>query len=188
MGVTLGRNAIFLGVVTVVGVIFAGVIASVSNINSESIKEEQPLIQQIHATQDNEQNEMITETKKELVAYETKTIEDSTIEYGQSEVRTEGSYGEKTYTYDVTYKNGEEVSRKKVKEEIAKQPTDRIIAKGTKIVWRCVDATSYNKNPYDDNKCKSSTGEVRYVSDSQARALDSTYSPGQSGHPWYNSK
>ena len=64
----------------------------------------------------------------------------------------------------------------------------KVIAKGTKIVWHCVDATSYNKNPYDDNKCTSSTGEIRYVSDSQSRALDPSYSPGQSGHYYYNSK
>lgn len=56
------------------------------------------------------------------------------------------------------------------------------------ITWSCVDATSYNKNPYDDNLCTSSTGEVRYVSDSQARALDPSYTPGTSGHPYYNSK
>ena len=56
------------------------------------------------------------------------------------------------------------------------------------ITWSCVDATSYNKDPYDDNLCTSSTNEVRYVSDSQARALDPSYTPGTSGHPYYNSK
>lgn len=58
----------------------------------------------------------------------------------------------------------------------------------TPITWHCIDATSFDKNPYNDNKCTSSTGEVRYVSDSQARALDSSYIPGTSGHPYYNSK
>lgn len=53
--------------------------------------------------------------------------------------------------------------------------------------WHCVDATSYNKNPYDDNKCTSSKGRIRYVSDSEARSLDPTYIPGKSGNPYYNS-
>ena len=53
--------------------------------------------------------------------------------------------------------------------------------------WHCVDATSYNKNPYDDNKCVKGS-EVKYVSDSEARKLDPKYSPGQSGHSYYNSK
>ena len=61
-------------------------------------------------------------------------------------------------------------------------------AKTETVTWHCVDATSYNKNAYDDNKCTSSTGEVRYVSDSQSRALDPSYTPGTSGHPYYNSK
>lgn len=56
------------------------------------------------------------------------------------------------------------------------------------ITWHCIDATSYNKNPYDDNLCTSNTGEARYVSDSQARALDPSYIPGTYGHPYYNSK
>lgn len=60
--------------------------------------------------------------------------------------------------------------------------------KSNPVTWHCVDATSYNRNAYDDNKCTSSTGEVRYVSDSQAVALDPTYSPGKSGAYYYNNK
>ncbi len=64
----------------------------------------------------------------------------------------------------------------------------KVETKPTTVTWHCVDATSYNKNAYDDNRCTSSTGETRYVSDSQARALDPSYVPGTSGHPYYNSK
>ncbi len=53
--------------------------------------------------------------------------------------------------------------------------------------WHCVDVTSYNQNAFDDNKCTNGS-EVRYVSDSQAESLDSNYSAGRSGHPYYNSK
>ena len=70
----------------------------------------------------------------------------------------------------------------------AKTKTKTETQKSTAVTWRCIDVTSYNKNPYDDNKCTSSTGEVRYVSDSQARALDPSYIPGTSGHWYYNSK
>jgi hypothetical protein len=59
--------------------------------------------------------------------------------------------------------------------------------KQVKITWKCVDATSYNKNPYDDNKCISSDGQVRYVSDSESRKLDPSYTPGTKGHSYYNS-
>lgn len=131
---------------------------------------------------------IVTETMKQPIAYETQTVDDSTLEYGKTVVRTEGIQGEKTYSYNVTYQGENEISRDLVKEEITKKPVNKVVARGTTILWHCVDATSYNKNPYDDNKCTSSTGEVQYVSDSQSRALDPSYSPGQAGHYWYNSK
>jgi hypothetical protein len=53
--------------------------------------------------------------------------------------------------------------------------------------WQCVDATSYNQNAYDDNKCAKGD-EIRYVSDSQAIELDPSYTPGKRGHYYYNSQ
>ncbi len=53
--------------------------------------------------------------------------------------------------------------------------------------WSCVDATSYNQNAYDDNKCTKGT-EVQYVSDSQAFELDPSYSPGKAGATYYNNQ
>lgn len=180
MGATSEKIAIALGVAAMAGLVLGGIALNATSPNKASSN-------QIQAQQiETEHTE--TETKKESISYETKTVEDDSIEYGQTIVRTEGSYGEKTYTYNVTYKGDKELSRELVKEEITKQPVTKVIAKGTRIVWHCVDATSYNKNPYDDNKCTSSTGEVRYVSDSQSRALDPSYTPGQSGHYYYNSK
>jgi uncharacterized protein YabE (DUF348 family) len=180
MGVISEKIAISLGITAVTGLILGGVVLSTTNINKTDNDQTQ--------AQQTEAERTVTETKKESISYETKTVEDGSIEYGQTVVRAEGSYGEKTLTYNVTYKGNKEISRELVKEEITKQPVAKVIAKGTKIIWHCVDVTSYNKNPYDDNKCTSSTGEVRYVSDSQSRALDPSYSPGQSGHYYYNSK
>jgi len=53
--------------------------------------------------------------------------------------------------------------------------------------WSCVDATSYNRNAYDDNKCTRGT-ETQYVSDSQAIELDPSYGPGKAGASYYNNK
>lgn len=180
MGVISEKAATVLGVTVIAGFILGGVI--LSTIGTGKTENTQQPAQIVEAER------TVTETEKESISYETQTVEDGTIEYGQTVVRSEGSYGEITYTYSVTYKGDEVVSRDLVKEEITKQPVARVVAKGTKIVWRCVDATSYNKNPYDDNRCTSSTGEVRYVSDSQSRALDPAYNPGQAGHWYYNSK
>ncbi len=53
--------------------------------------------------------------------------------------------------------------------------------------WHCVDATSYNQNAYDDNKCTNGS-ETKYVSDSQAVSLDPNYSPGKAGAAYYNNQ
>jgi len=53
--------------------------------------------------------------------------------------------------------------------------------------WQCYDATSYNQNAYDDNRCTNGS-ETRYVSDSQAIELDPNYSPGKSGASYYNNQ
>lgn len=129
-----------------------------------------------------------TETKTEEIPYTSSTVEDGNLEYGKTQVRTAGVKGKKTITYEVVYENGKEVSRQKTGEEVTQQPVNEVIANGTKVVWHCSDATSYDKNPYNDNYCVSSTGQAQYVSDSQAIGLDPSYAPGKSGHYYYNSK
>lgn len=176
MGVISEKVAISLGVTAVAGLILGDVVLSTTSINKTGGDQAQAQTQRVEAER------TVTKTKKESISFETKTVDDSSIEYGQTVVRTEGSYGEKTCTYSVAYKGDKEVSRELVKEDVTKQPVAKMIAKGAKIVWHCVDATSYNKNPYVDNKCTSSTGEVRYVSDFQSRALNPSYTPGQAGH------
>lgn len=195
MGSLSKKLFVSLGVITATGLVLTGAVMSTtnaSNVNDNKqtqaeVKPKEETKEQPKA-QEAEVERTVTETKRESVGFETKTVNDGSIEYGKTVVRTQGSNGEKTYTYSVTYKGNKEVARKLVKEEITRQPVAKVIAVGTKIVWHCVDATSYNKNPYDDNRCTSSTGEVRYVSDSQSRALDPSYVPGTSGHYWYNSK
>ena len=128
------------------------------------------------------------ETEYEDIAYETKTVDDANLEYGQTVVRVPGVTGTKKVVYNVTYKNGKVVSRVVLSEEVTVQPTAQVIARGTKIVWHCVDVTSYDRNPYNDNLCISSTGEERYLSDSQAEMLDPFYNSGKSGAWYYNNK
>ena len=57
-----------------------------------------------------------------------------------------------------------------------------------KVTWKCVDATSFDGIANNDNKCTSSTGQVKYVSDSEAKKLDPKYKPGKSGAWYYNNK
>ena len=182
MGMKSDKIPFLIGMI-IIAVFVIGNVAVAATYNNRTVDIEKPTEQEKAVTE-----RTATETRKETIPFETKTVNDDTVEYGKTIVKTEGINGEKTYTYNVTYMGEKEISRELVKEEITKQPVAKVIANGTKIIWRCVDVTSYNKNPYDDNKCTSSTGEVRYVSDSQSRALDPSYSPGKSGHYYYNSK
>lgn len=131
--------------------------------------------------------EMI-ETENVAIVHGSRTVDDPNLEYGKESIKEFGLNGSKKVTYSVLYENNREVSRQVVKEETIEEAQDEIIAKGTKILWHCVDATSYDKNAYNDNECTNSKGETKLVSDSQARALDPDYTPGQSGSWIYNNK
>ncbi len=68
------------------------------------------------------------------------------------------------------------------------KPTPTQKPKYSTVTWKCVDATSYDGIANNDNKCTSSTGQVKYVSDSEAKKLDPKYKPGKSGAWYYNNK
>ena len=165
--------------IVVLAVMFGGIVlcANVSTNMSSSVKSsvaEEPF------------SGTRTETETEIIPYDTQTIDDGSIEYGKTETRVTGEYGEKTIEYDVTYKKGEVVSREVNSEKITKEPVTEVVAHGTKIVWHCYDVTSYDRNPNNDNKCVSSNGETRYLNDCQAEALDPTYTAGKRGSAYYN--
>lgn len=71
-------------------------------------------------------------TETESVAYQTQTKKSNNMTVGTSKVTRQGVNGEKKVTYQVTYVDGKEDSRKAVKEEIIKEPVDKIITQGTK--------------------------------------------------------
>lgn len=127
-----------------------------------------------------------TITKTDYIPYDELLVPDDSLEYGKTKVIQYGAKGEKTVKYEVVYNGNGEISRTALEEQTVKQPTPKTIAVGTKIVWNCYDTTSYNKNPYDDNKCVSNTGVTVYVPDSKSRTLDPSYTPSEAGDPYYN--
>lgn len=129
-----------------------------------------------------------TETSISEIPYETEHVDDADLEYGEVRVRVYGENGKERLTYLVKSKNGKQVSRKVVSRETISEPVNQVIATGTKVVWHCSDATSYDRNPYNDNYCEDSLGNWQYVSDSGAASLDPDYYPGKSGAWYYNNK
>lgn len=77
----------------------------------------------------------VTQIKqKEAIDFKTITKNDLDLEKGKSRIGQEGIKGEKVKTYEVRRENGKEVDRKLLKTEITRDPQDKIIYKGTKIV------------------------------------------------------
>ena len=72
-----------------------------------------------------------TATSEESIDYETKYVDVDTIPRGSTRVQQAGSEGVRTVTYNVTYVNGVETAREKSGEYVSRQPTDRVIARGT---------------------------------------------------------
>lgn len=126
------------------------------------------------------------EVEYESISYGTDYVNDNTLEYGNTRTKKSGTLGRKEIKYKVTYEKDVAVSKEKISETVVTKPVNEVIAKGTKIVWHCVDVTSFDRNPNNDNKCTNSKGETVWVRDIKACQLDPTYSPGQSGPSYYN--
>lgn len=161
------RNRYSGGALWVVALLVLGVIGVVAGVNSNAVK-----------------TKTVTETER--IPYNTTYVEDETLDQGKSVTRTAGVYGTRTNTYKVTTKGGKETSRELVESSVIQEPRDAVVARGTKQKWHCHDTTSYDRNPYNDNYCEYSDGSGKYVPDSEARALDPDYTPGQAGAAYYN--
>lgn len=59
-------------------------------------------------------------------------------EYGTDEIIQEGSDGQRTQTIKITFYEGEEFAREVTKTETI-DPIDKIVSRGTKVVWRTFD-------------------------------------------------
>ncbi|MFD9889642.1 transglycosylase family protein [Amycolatopsis sp. NPDC059027] len=70
--------------------------------------------------------------QKEAIDPPEQKVDDPTLEKGKTQVEDPGTPGEKMVTYKVTKKNGAEVSREQVSEQITTQPKPKITRVGTK--------------------------------------------------------
>lgn len=76
-----------------------------------------------------------TEQKEiEIIDFDIIEKNDPTLERGKTEVKQKGENGERELVYLIRRENGVEVSRSLISNTITKQPQDKIILNGTKIV------------------------------------------------------
>jgi resuscitation-promoting factor RpfB len=84
------------------------------------------------------------ETVEEVIAKKTEYTDDPQKEVGDDTVLDEGADGKKVMTYLVTYYLGKEYRREKISTEVT-EPKDKVISRGTKIVWRDVETPDGTK-------------------------------------------
>ena len=81
--------------------------------------------------------EVRTVTETQSIAFQTTTINDPSMTKGKTVVRTEGVAGTMTLTYEVTFTNGVQTSKKLVRQVVTKAPTTKITVVGTKAQRQC---------------------------------------------------
>lgn len=74
-----------------------------------------------------------TATETEEIAFSTKEVESANLPDGETQITQNGVAGERTIIYEITYTNGTETGRKKISEEVTKQPIDKITTVGTYV-------------------------------------------------------
>lgn len=96
-------------------------------------------------------------TIEEIISYEKQEIKDDNLDEGVTETRQEGKDGKKKIIFRITMdKNGNEINRTYVDEEIITEAVDEIIAIGTKVPTP-VD-NEYNQSSWSNNSPQSSSG------------------------------
>ena len=73
-----------------------------------------------------------TETKKEVIKFETKEEKDDSKYVDEKVTKVEGKNGEKEVTYNVVRENGKDVSREVASEKVIKEATAKVVVVGTK--------------------------------------------------------
>ncbi len=80
------------------------------------------------------------ETTETKIDRKTIVKDDPETEAGEEKILEEGSDGKKTIVIKITLYEGDEYSREIVSTDII-SPTDKIISKGTKIIWRTLETS-----------------------------------------------
>lgn len=111
-------------------------------------------------------------TIEEKVKFKTVKKDDTTMDEGETKVITEGKNGKDKVTYEVTYIDGKESSRKEVSRETIKKTVDEEVAIGTRI--------NYNGKTYSRKlvvKAYSYTGGGTTASGTRARVGEIAVDP-----------
>jgi resuscitation-promoting factor RpfB len=72
----------------------------------------------------------VTETKR--IPFKTRKVRDSSLDEGESEIRTEGAAGVRTLTYELTITDGNQTAKRLLSNKVTQKPTTKVIVIGTR--------------------------------------------------------
>ncbi|MDW7675204.1 MAG: M23 family metallopeptidase [Bacillota bacterium] len=76
----------------------------------------------------------LRESKKETVPFSTRYVNDSNMYRGQEKVTQAGQRGEREVVYELVQVNGVTTDKKELEAKVLSQPTERVVARGTKVI------------------------------------------------------
>ncbi|MET3557026.1 LPXTG-motif cell wall-anchored protein [Streptococcus rupicaprae] len=76
--------------------------------------------------------EVKTEIKQETIPFDTKEEQNPALPKGERRIKTKGQTGEVAITYEVTYTDGVETSRKEISRQVVKAAVTEVVEVGTK--------------------------------------------------------
>ncbi len=121
------------------------------------------------------------ETTESETAFTTEYVEDDSLPRGETRVVSEGQNGIKAVTSKVTYKNGEEISREVIGEDIVTPVKNRVIAKGTADVKAAASKSSSAAKSTSASTGGSSINSMQYTKKITMTATAYTTSPSENG-------
>lgn len=77
-------------------------------------------------------NGIQTITEDEEIPFEIEQIQDADREVGYKDIKTPGTKGKRTVSYEIDMQNGQEISRKEIQSVVTKEPKKQIEVVGTK--------------------------------------------------------
>ena len=94
-----------------------------------------------------------TTTETQSIPFDSKTVDDSSLDKGTTKVTTVGVNGVKTLTYQITYSDDKQTDKKLIKEEITQQPVTQVTSNGTYVKPQPQAQTSSNCDPNYSGVC-----------------------------------
>lgn len=118
------------------------------------------------------------ESKTESIPFTSSIEYDNSLEVGKTSIKTKGVNGERTIKHEVVYKNGSEVSREEISNEVTTKPVNEVVVQGTKTKQlNCPNGTYINT--YGNEVCRPYESSSA-PSGASAKCKDGTYSFSQS--------